>query len=168
MWRNFVFLQNSLFSWEVFTVISRKILFFWEKCHFEKNPIFIRKRQDFLMIITACSQCQPVEKFWLDAALGKMWRNFVFLQNSLFSWEILFFSKILCFCFCYTLYVYFSYTLYVYFCYTLYVCFCYTLYVRNSKSLKLEKFEVGKDRSWKKSTLQKFEVGNVQRIKWRW
>ena len=30
------------------------------------------------------------------------------------------------------------------FCYTLYVCFCYTLYVRNSKSLKLEKFEVGK------------------------
>ena len=30
---------------------------------------------------------------------------------------------------------------------TLYVCFCYTLYVRNSKSLKLEKFEVGKDRS---------------------
>ena len=31
MWRNFVFLQNSLFSWEVFTVISRKILFFWEK-----------------------------------------------------------------------------------------------------------------------------------------
>ena len=33
------------------------------------------------------------------------------------------------------------------FCYTLYVCFCYTLYVRNSKSLKLEKFEVGKDRS---------------------
>ena len=30
-----------------------------------------------------------------------------------------------------------------------------------SKSLKLEKFEVGKDRSWKKSTLQKFEVGNV-------
>ena len=115
-----------LFSWEVFTVISRKILFFWEKCHFEKNPIFIRKRQDFLMIITACSQCQPVEKFWLEAALGKMWRNFVFLQNSLFSWEILFFSKILCFCFCYTLYVYFSYTLYVYFCYTLYVCFCYT------------------------------------------
>jgi len=50
-------------------------------------------------------------------------------------------------CFCYTLYVYFCYTLYVYFCYTLYVCFCYTLYVRNSKSLKLEKFEVGKDRS---------------------
>ena len=33
-----------------------------------------------------------------------------------------------------------------------------------SKSLKLEKFEVGKDRSWKKSTLQKFEVGNVQRL----
>ena len=30
------------------------------------------------------------------------------------------------------------------FCYTLYVCFCYTLYVRNSKSLKLEKFEVGR------------------------
>ena len=28
-----------------------------------------------------------------------------------------------------------------------------------SKSLKLEKFEVGKDRSWKKSTLQKIEVG---------
>jgi len=77
-----------LFSWEVFTVISRKILFFWEKCHFEKNPIFFRKRQGFLMIITACSQCQPVEKFWLDAALGKMWRNFVFLQNSLFSWKM--------------------------------------------------------------------------------
>ena len=46
-------------------------------------------------------------------------------------------------------------------CYTLYVCFCYTLYVRNSKSLKLEKFEVGKDRSSKRSTLQKFEVRNV-------
>ena len=154
-------------------------------------------------------------QFWLEAALGKMWRNVVFLQNSLFSWEILFFSKILCFCytlyvyfsytlyvyfcytlyvcfcytlyvvfvtlcmfvfcytlyvcfcytlyvcFCYTLYVYFCYTLYVYFCYTLYVCFCYTLYVRNSKSLKLEKFEVGKDRSSKRSTLQKFEVRNV-------
>ncbi len=53
---------------------------------------------------------------------------------------------------------FFCYTLYVYFCYTLYVCFCYTLYVRNSKSLKLEKFEVGKDRSWKRSTLQKFEM----------
>ena len=42
-----------------------------------------------------------------------------------------------------------------------FVCFCYTLYVRNSKSLKLEKFEVGKDRSSKRSTLQKFEVRNV-------
>ena len=41
------------------------------------------------------------------------------------------------------------------------------LYQIRSKSLKLEKFEAGKDRSWKKSTLQKFEVGNVQRIKWR-
>ena len=51
MWRNFVFLQKFLFSWEVFTVISRKILFFWEKCHFEKNPIFFRKRQDFLIYI---------------------------------------------------------------------------------------------------------------------
>ena len=47
MWRNFVFLQNSLFSWEVFTVISRKILFFWEKCHFEKNPIFLEKDNIF-------------------------------------------------------------------------------------------------------------------------
>ena len=56
MWRNFVFLQNSLFSWEVFTVISRKILFFWEKCHFEKNPIFFRKRQDFLPIFPVCTQ----------------------------------------------------------------------------------------------------------------
>ena len=55
--------------------------------------------------------------------------------------------------FCYTLYVYFCYALYVCFCYTLYVCFCYTLYVRNSKSLKLEKFEIGKDRSSKRSTL---------------
>ena len=41
------------------------------------------------------------------------------------------------------------------------------------KRVKVEKFEVGKVRSWKrsklkkKSTLQKFEVGNVQRIKWR-
>ena len=33
-----------------------------------------------------------------------------------------------------------------------------------SKSLKLEKFEVGKDRSWKRSTLQKFEIGNVRRL----
>ena len=45
-----------LFSWEVFTVISRKILFFWEKCHFEKNPIFFRKRQDFLPIFPVWTQ----------------------------------------------------------------------------------------------------------------
>ena len=189
MWRNFVFLQNSLFSWEVFTVISIKILFFWEK-----DKIFVS------WFFPVCKK--PV----FDCRLH--WEK---------CGEILFFSKILCFCFCYTLYVYFSYTLYVYFCYTLYVCFCYTLYVvfvtlcmfvfcytlyvcfcytlyvcfcytlyvyfcytlyvyfcytlyvcfcytlyvRNSKSLKLEKFEVGKDRSSKRSTLQKFEVRNV-------
>ena len=75
--------------------LEKSLLSFREKSYFfEKNVIsrkilfFFRKRQDFLMIITACSQCQPVEKFWLEAALGKMWRNFVFLQNSLFSWKM--------------------------------------------------------------------------------
>ena len=62
MWRNFVFLQNSLFSWEVFTVISRKILFFWEKCHFEKNSYFFEKKTifspDFPSMYTAYTICE--------------------------------------------------------------------------------------------------------------
>ena len=140
--------------WSIFLFVFLRSLY----CHFEKNPIFLRKisfreKSYFFQkktrfshdnhcmftvpasgkVLIGCCTGKNVEKFCFSPKFFVFLRNFVFLQNTLF----LFLLHSVCLFFLHSVCLFLLHS----------VC----LFLLHSVCSKFEKFEVGKVRSWKRS-----------------